>query len=98
MDLTFSDQETAFRDELGGGCRNKPGPAPSEGDDDTHYAYRREWQRKLYDAGWAAPAWPAEYGGRGASLTESAVYFEASAARACQWPRTCSASCSVARR
>ncbi|HXP98919.1 MAG TPA: acyl-CoA dehydrogenase family protein, partial [Solirubrobacteraceae bacterium] len=25
---------------------------------------------------WAAPAWPAEYGGRGASLTESAIYFE----------------------
>ena len=77
MDLTFSDQETAFRDELRGWlAENKPGPAPSEGDDDTHYAYRREWQRKLYDAGWAAPAWPAEYGGRGASLTESAIYFE----------------------
>src|ERR1700760_732237 len=77
MDLTFSEQETAFRDELRGWlAENKPGPAPSEGDDDTHYAYRRDWQRKLYDAGWAAPAWPAEYGGRGASLTESAIYFE----------------------
>jgi alkylation response protein AidB-like acyl-CoA dehydrogenase len=77
MDLTFSEQETAFRDELRGWlAENKPGPAPSEGDDDTQYAYRRDWQRKLYDAGWAAPAWPAEYGGRGASLTESAIYFE----------------------
>src|SRR5580692_5298755 len=77
MDLTFSEQETAFRDELRGWlAENKPGPAPSEGDDDTHYSYRRDWQRKLYDAGWAAPAWPTEYGGRGVSLTESAIYFE----------------------
>jgi alkylation response protein AidB-like acyl-CoA dehydrogenase len=30
----------------------------------------------MYEGGWAAPAWPAEFGGRGASLTESAIYFE----------------------
>jgi alkylation response protein AidB-like acyl-CoA dehydrogenase len=77
MDLTFSEQETAFRDELRGWlAENQPGPEPTESGDDAHYAYRRDWQRKLYDAGWAAPAWPTEYGGRGASLTESAIYFE----------------------
>jgi alkylation response protein AidB-like acyl-CoA dehydrogenase len=77
MDLTFSEQETAFRDELRAWLEaNKPGEAPSDGGEDAQYAYRRDWQRKLYDAGWAAPAWPTEYGGRGASLTESAIYFE----------------------
>src|SRR3954452_4958471 len=77
MDLTFSETETAFRDELRGWlAENPPPPEPAGGGEDASYAGRRDWQRTLYDAGWAAPAWPAEYGGRGASLTESAIYFE----------------------
>jgi alkylation response protein AidB-like acyl-CoA dehydrogenase len=77
MDLTFSEKETAFRDELRGWLsENPPPPEPTEGGEDASYAWRRDWQRTLYDAGWAAPGWPAEYGGRGASLTESAIYFE----------------------
>jgi alkylation response protein AidB-like acyl-CoA dehydrogenase len=77
MDLTFSARESAFRDELRGWLEaNEPAPEPTEGGEDAHYAWRRDWQRRLYDAGWAAPAWPVEYGGRGASLSESAIYFE----------------------
>ncbi len=77
MDLTFSERELAFREELRGWlAENEPAPEPSEGGEDAHYAWRRDWQRRLYDAGWAAPAWPVEYGGRGASLSESAIYFE----------------------
>src|SRR3954471_17713931 len=77
MDLTFSEKETAFRDELRMWLEdNPPATKPQEADEDAHYAWRRDWQRRLYDGGWAAPHWPAEYGGRGASLTESAIYFE----------------------
>ena len=77
MDLTFSPQEIAFRDELRAWlAANPPDAEPTEGGEDAHYAWRRDWQRRLYDAGWAAPAWPTEYGGRGSSLTESAIYFE----------------------
>src|SRR5437588_11069046 len=77
MDLTFSPQEIAFRDELRAWLLdNRPEAEPTDGGEDAHYAWRRDWQRRLYDAGWAAPAWPTEYGGRGASLTESAIYFE----------------------
>jgi len=77
MDLTFSPQETAFRDELRSWlAENRPEAAPTSGGEDASYAWRRDWQRRLYDAGWAAPAWPTEYGGRGASLSESAIYFE----------------------
>jgi alkylation response protein AidB-like acyl-CoA dehydrogenase len=36
----------------------------------------REWNRKLADAGYAAIAWPAEYGGRGAGLMDQVVYAE----------------------
>ena len=67
MDLTFSPQEIAFRDELRGWLSdNRPDAEPTDGGEDAHYAWRRDWQRRLYDAGWAAPAWPTEYGGRGA--------------------------------
>jgi alkylation response protein AidB-like acyl-CoA dehydrogenase len=77
MDLTFSERERAFRDELRGWLEaNPPDPEPTEGGEDAEYAWRRGWQRRLYDAGWAAPHWPVEYGGRGATLTESAIYFE----------------------
>ncbi|MGZ6708820.1 MAG: acyl-CoA dehydrogenase family protein [Solirubrobacteraceae bacterium] len=78
MDLTFSDKETAFRDGLRQWLADNP-PAPEPSDDageDAHYKWRRDWQRKLYDGGWAAPQWPSAYGGRDASLTESAIYFE----------------------
>jgi alkylation response protein AidB-like acyl-CoA dehydrogenase len=77
MDLTFNEAETAFRDELRGWLLENPAdPEPVGGGEDAHYAWRRDWQRRLYDAGWAAPSWPVEYGGRGATLTESAIYFE----------------------
>ena len=53
-----------------------PSPSRADAGDDAQFAWRRDWQRRLYDAGWAAPAWPTEYGGRGASPSESAIYFE----------------------
>jgi alkylation response protein AidB-like acyl-CoA dehydrogenase len=76
MDLTFSDSELAFRDELRAWFdANEPGLEPS-GDEDAHYHWRRAFQRRLADDGWAAVHWPVEYGGRGATLTESAIFFE----------------------
>jgi len=75
MDLTFSDAETGFRDELRDWfAGNDPGPEPRTAD--AHHAWRRDFQRRLYDGGWAAPHWPVEYGGRGATLTQSAIFFE----------------------
>jgi alkylation response protein AidB-like acyl-CoA dehydrogenase len=77
MDLTFSDQETAFRDELRQWLADNPAPPrPEDESDEVQYKWRQDWQRQLYDGGWAAPNWPAEFGGRGATLTESAIYFE----------------------
>jgi alkylation response protein AidB-like acyl-CoA dehydrogenase len=76
MDLTFSEQETAFRDELRAWfVANDPGEEP-DGEEDRRYAWRRDFQRRLAEAGWAAVHWPREYGGRGATLTESAIFFE----------------------
>jgi alkylation response protein AidB-like acyl-CoA dehydrogenase len=76
MDLTFSQPEIAFRDELRAWfAENHPGAEP-DGDEDRRYAWRRDFQRRLADGGWAAVHWPREYGGRGATLTQSAIFFE----------------------
>jgi alkylation response protein AidB-like acyl-CoA dehydrogenase len=77
VDLTFNEQETAFRDELREWlAANPPGEPPDHNDEDAHYAWRRDWQRRLADGGWASVHWPVEYGGRGATLTQSAIFFE----------------------
>jgi alkylation response protein AidB-like acyl-CoA dehydrogenase len=77
MDLTFNEQETAFRDELRAWlAANRPQDTSSNGDEESAYGRRRDFQRRLYEGGWAAPAWPTEYGGRGATQTESAIWFE----------------------
>jgi alkylation response protein AidB-like acyl-CoA dehydrogenase len=36
----------------------------------------RAWNATMADAGWAAVSWPAEYGGRGATVLEQLVYAE----------------------
>jgi alkylation response protein AidB-like acyl-CoA dehydrogenase len=36
----------------------------------------RAWNRTLADAGWAAPTWPVEHGGRDADIDEQLAYFE----------------------
>lgn len=77
MDLTFSPAETEFRDELRAWLAdNHPGEPPHGNDEDEQYAFRRDWQRRLYEGGWAAVHWPAEYGGRNATLMQSAIFFE----------------------
>jgi alkylation response protein AidB-like acyl-CoA dehydrogenase len=75
VDLTPTAEEEAFRAEVRGWLEaNRPGPEPD--DEDDAFAFRRDWQRKLYDAGWVGVAWPTEYGGRGASLIEQAIFVE----------------------
>jgi alkylation response protein AidB-like acyl-CoA dehydrogenase len=76
MDLTFSDSELAFRDELRAWLEaNEPGEAPPGGEDEKH-AWLRDWQRRLHEGGWAGVHWPKEYGGRGATLVEAAIFYE----------------------
>jgi alkylation response protein AidB-like acyl-CoA dehydrogenase len=46
---------------------------------DASFDELRAWNATLFDAGWAAPAWPAEFGGRDASIEEQLDYNEAMA-------------------
>jgi alkylation response protein AidB-like acyl-CoA dehydrogenase len=74
MDLTLSPSEQQFRDEVRAWIEaNHPGPEPEAGLDEV-MAFRREWQLKLHAAGWAGISWPKEYGGRGATMIEQAIF------------------------
>ena len=76
MDFSYSDHEQAFRAELrawlAANVPREPMPATLE----AEAAFLTAWQRRLYEAGWVAVHWPREQGGRGASLTETAIYQE----------------------
>ena len=74
MDLTLSPSEEAFRDELRNWlAENHPGDRPG---DDAAFEHRRAWQKRLHEAGYAGFSWPKEYGGRGATLVEQALFGE----------------------
>ncbi|MCE3265537.1 MAG: acyl-CoA dehydrogenase domain protein [Solirubrobacterales bacterium] len=76
MDLSLTESEAAFRDEVRTWLQeNHPGPSP-EGDDQAEFEFRRSWQRKMHEAGWAGISWPQEYGGKGATLIEQAIFNE----------------------
>src|SRR3954449_8812787 len=75
VDLTLSPSEQEFRDELRGWLEeNHPGEEP-QGDNEA-FEFRRGWQRKLHEQGYAGLSWPKEYGGRGATLIEQAIFGE----------------------
>ena len=65
MELRDSPDEAAFR----AGVRAWLEANPPAGD-------RREWSRKMYDAGYAGLTWPEEYGGRGAPYPHQAIVLE----------------------
>jgi alkylation response protein AidB-like acyl-CoA dehydrogenase len=43
---------------------------------DAMFAFLREWQRRLFDAGYIGLSWPREYGGRGATIMQQAIFYE----------------------
>ncbi|HEX3232445.1 MAG TPA: acyl-CoA dehydrogenase [Pyrinomonadaceae bacterium] len=80
MDLNLTSSEQEFRDEFRAWLADN---APAEWTGNTnsedrsdYLAYLRDWQRKLYEGGWAGISWPQQYGGRGVSLMEQAVFQE----------------------
>jgi len=79
MDLNLTKEELTFRDELRTWLAvnvpkdwNEWREKPIE----ESFPYLRAWQRKLQEGRWAAVSWPKEYGGRGATLMEQAIFWE----------------------
>ena len=82
MELRFSETEEALRGEVRQFLLdNIPEPASSEGpggarENEEDFENAVQFNRKLADRGWIAPAWPKEYGGLGASIYEQIVFNE----------------------
>jgi alkylation response protein AidB-like acyl-CoA dehydrogenase len=80
MDLNLTPNEQQFRDEFRAWlAANVPGEwaSSTNSEDRSDYiSYLRDWQRKLYEGGWAGISWPQQYGGRGVSLMEQAIFQE----------------------
>jgi alkylation response protein AidB-like acyl-CoA dehydrogenase len=81
MDLGLNPGETKFRDELRAWLKaNLPPkvnrPARTDESSKAYYEYLKDWQRKLFDGGYAGIAWPKEYGGRAATFIEQAIFTE----------------------
>jgi alkylation response protein AidB-like acyl-CoA dehydrogenase len=70
----------AFRRELRGWLAAELTPEVAEAGqrspEESDLEVLRAWNRRLADAGWAAPAWPVEHGGRGADIDEQLAYLE----------------------
>ena len=81
MDLGLTPSEQKFRDELRAWLKANL-PAKSSQAVKTaesaaaYHAYLKAWQRKLFDGGYAGITWPKEFGGRGATFIEQAIFQE----------------------
>jgi alkylation response protein AidB-like acyl-CoA dehydrogenase len=77
VDLTFTEEEDAFRTEARDWLEaNVPRPALPSGDTREGFALHKEWERQLFDARWAVVSWPRGYGGRDAGLMEWLIFEE----------------------
>ena len=83
MHLRDSESDAAFRSEVREWLRGAVASLPSPPDADDwpgRRAFDGQWQRMLFDAGYAGINWPAAHGGRGATPTEHLIFLEESAA------------------
>jgi alkylation response protein AidB-like acyl-CoA dehydrogenase len=80
MDLNLTANEQKFRDEfrawLQANVPAKWAGATTGESRDAYTEYLRQWQRTLFEGGWAGISWPKQYGGRGATLMEQAIFQE----------------------
>ncbi|HYV58871.1 MAG TPA: acyl-CoA dehydrogenase family protein, partial [Acidimicrobiia bacterium] len=79
MDLRYSESDELFRAELRSWLEQtlpQLPNRPSWNDWAGRRRYDTDWQRRLFDAGYAGINWPREFGGRDASPSEQLVFLE----------------------
>ena len=82
MQLAYSEQDEAFRATLRAWLERELTTVPPQPAREAWTERRKwdtDWQRRLFDAGYAGLHWPAEFGGRGASPTEQLIFYEETA-------------------
>jgi alkylation response protein AidB-like acyl-CoA dehydrogenase len=79
MDLNYSAEELAFRDEVRAWLRaNLPADLREKVEDYAHLSKDDllRWHRILAAKGWVAPAWPREWGGTGWNVVQRYIFEE----------------------
>ena len=79
MDLNYSAEELAFRDEVRAWLRaNLPGDLREKVESYAHLSKEEllRWHRILAKKGWVAPAWPREWGGTGWNVVQRYIFEE----------------------
>ncbi len=74
MDLSFTEAERAFAGEVRQWLADHLEPPPPFATIEDEVAWGRRWQAQLAEARWIGIHWPREYGGRGASPLEVAIF------------------------
>ena len=74
MDFDLSPEDEAFRDELRGWLASHTPPDIDVAATFDEAEKLRDWQRTLHSGRWVGIHWPEEYGGRGATLLQVAIY------------------------
>jgi alkylation response protein AidB-like acyl-CoA dehydrogenase len=86
MDFDDTPEEAAFRAEVRewleqhatrrpkGGLATRVGMGMTQEAELEHVRRCKEWQRTLYDAGWAGITWPKEFGGRGGRGMQQSIF------------------------
>ena len=79
MDLRFTPEENAFREEVRSFFReNLPKEVHTTLVEGRHASKQDlvDWTRKLHAKGWAVPHWPVEYGGTGWDPVRQYIFLE----------------------
>lgn len=75
MDISFSPEDLAFRDEVRAFFKDNFTPELQKRMRGPEFKKAIvEWQKILHAKGWIAPNWPAEYGGTGWTQTQKYIY------------------------
>lgn len=76
MDLDFSPADEAYRQRLRAWIADNGAVARAIPRAPDPIAAARDWQRRLWEAGYVGLAWPREYGGQAATLTQQVIVAE----------------------
>ena len=74
MDLTYTPDQIAFREQLRAWAASSVPHDLAPPDTREGFEQHRAWERALFDAGFAGLSWPASYGGRDLDVVHQAIF------------------------
>ncbi len=79
MNISFTSEQARFREEIREWLAENlsvDNQKPATMDTPEGFEEHRQWEKQLFEGGWAVPHWPAEFGGKDCSIIEWLIYEE----------------------